>query len=59
MLWLYLEKVYSLVDSGDDIPLISRETFDKMLPKTHSSSLKRIVCRYKPPPNKVSTIFEP
>ena len=35
MLWLYLgkKKVYALVDSGADISLISRETFDKIAAK--------------------------
>ena len=35
MLWMYLrkEKVYALVDSGADISLISRETFDKIAAK--------------------------
>ena len=35
MLWMYLgkKKVYALVDSGADISLISRETFDKIAAK--------------------------
>ena len=38
MCWLYLgnKKTYSLVDSGADISLISRETFDKIAAKNVS-----------------------